>query len=147
MFSKNKFPEDKSGYYERIPIRVGQYCLTENIKDKVVFETTDKKICNGGVKKKIIIYNSDDGWKSEVKEGAYSYDITPSVDLSDERLARRRAMWHTCQHMLGRDLSHKERFSITWYAHNDEAKLFKDDAFFKNGDPVTNDPFGKVLKN
>lgn len=137
---------ESHGHYERIPIRVGEFALKTNEEDKVVFETTSQEFCDDGPKITVIISNGDAGWSVGASQACYGWAITPSVDLHDDRLARRRAMWHAAQYMAGRDLSHRERFSLM-HRSSDDADLFEDDAFFKNGNAVTNDPFGEFLED
>lgn len=142
-----KFAES-SGFYERVPIRVGEFALVENSEGQIVFETTSQEFCDDGPKVTVTISDDDAGWSVNCSQGCYGWAITPSVDLHDERLARRRAMWHAAQHMAGRELSHVERYSLMHQVHNeDEADVFTDDAFFKNGNAVTNDPFGEFLED
>lgn len=139
---------ESSGYYERVPIRVDEWTLVENEEGRIVFETTCKQFCENGPKTVVTISDDDAGWSVTCSQGCYGWSITTSVDLHDERLARRRAMWHAAQHMAGRELSWKERFSLSYQVHHeDDADLFKDDAFFKNGNAVTNDPFGEFLED
>lgn len=136
---------ESNGYYERVPIRVGEFTLAVNEEGRVVFETTSQEFCREGPKLKVRILNGDEGWSVREKQGMYHYQLTPSVDLHDEKLARRRAFWHAGQFMDGVQLNHSERFSIMHRAGNDEADLFEDDAFFRDGDAVTIDPFGEFL--
>lgn len=145
--SVGKYAES-SGFYDRVPIRVGEFTLVRNSEGKVVFETTSQEFCNDGPKLEITIYRKDDGsWKVTRNHGCYGSDVTPSVDLTNERLARRRAMWHAAQEMAGRELSASERFSTLHQAYEEDADLFEDDAFFKHGNAVTNDPFGEFLQD
>jgi hypothetical protein len=127
---------------------VGEFSLVENSEERIVFETTSQEFCNDGPKVEIIISRKDDDrWEVSQKHGCYGSSVTPAVDLPTERLARRRAMWHAAQEMAGRDLSAPERFSILHQAYEDDADLFEDDAFFRNGNAVTNDPFGEFLQD
>lgn len=138
---------ESDGYYERVPIRVNEFALVTNDEGKVVFETTSQEFCDDGPKLTITISESDTGWSVSVTQGGYGWSITPSVELDNSRLARRRAFWHAAQYMAGRDLSHKERFSLMHQSGiGTVPDLFKDDAFFKNGDPVTTDPFEEFLQ-
>lgn len=143
--STRRFAES-SGCYERVPIRVNEFALKTNEEGRVVFETTSQEFCNDEPKITVTISGDDNGWSVTVNQGCYGWAVTPSVDLHDERLARRRAMWHAAQYMAGRDLSYKERFSLM-RRNDDDADLFEDDAFFKNGNAVTNDPFGEFLED
>jgi len=137
---------ESSGYYERVPIRVGEFALVENSEGEIVFETTSRKFCDDGPKIVLRISNSQSGWSVSCSQGSYNWNLTPSVDLTYERVARRRAMWHAAQYMSGQDLSHVKRYTIMHQVNNEEtADVFEDDAFFKNGDAVTNDPFGEFL--
>lgn len=138
---------ESNGYYERVPIRVNEFTLETNEEGCVVFKTTSQAFCDDGPMLTVTISNDDSGWSVEVNQGPYHWSITSSVDLHKERLARRRAFWHAAQYMSGRDLTHRERFTISYKANNDEADLFKDDAFFQNGDAVTTDPFGAFLED
>lgn len=145
--STQKYAES-SGYYERVPIRVGEWTLVKNEEGHISFETTCKEFCDNGPKTVVTISNNDSGWSVTCSQGCYEWSLTTSVDLHDERLARRRAMWHAVQYMTERELSGKERFSLLYQVyHEDDADLFKDDAFFKNGNAVTNDPFGEFLED
>lgn len=138
---------ESAGHYERVPIRIGDFSLVTNEEGLVVFETTAEDICGSFKKIKIHITNHD-GWHVEIRRGGALSVLTPSVDLTTERLARRRAFWHAIQFMIGRDLSHKQRFSLMHTAGDAEnTDLFKDDAFFENGDEVTADPFGPYLES
>jgi hypothetical protein len=143
--SQGKFAES-SGYYDRIPIRVNEFTLVENSEGLVIFETTAREFCRNGPKLQIRISDSSD-WSVTQQHGSYGSGITPSVDLHDERLARRRAMWHAAQEMAGRELSASERFSTLHQVYEDDADLFEDDAFFQRGDAITNDPFGEFLED
>lgn len=136
---------ESNGFYDRIPIRVGEYSLVENEKDKLVFETTAQEHCDDGPKVTVSI-SKDDGWSVNASQGCYMWNVTPSVELTKDRLERRRAFWHAAQYMIGRELNYKETFS-TRRQIEDEADLFEDDAFFKNGNAVTNDPFSEFLED
>lgn len=138
---------ESSGYYERVPIRVGEFVLTKNEEGEVIFKTSAKEFCGDGPMVTLRI-TKDGGWSVTRSQGMYNSSPVPSVDLHEERLARRRAFWHAAQIMAGRELSHAERYSIIHRGYNDgdEIDLFRDDAFFKNGDPVTTDPFGEFLE-
>jgi hypothetical protein len=92
--STGKYAES-AGYYDRVPIRVNEFTLEENSEGRVVFETTAKEFCRNGPKLQITISKNDDGgWGVTQRHGAYGSGITPHIELHDERLARRRAMWH-----------------------------------------------------
>lgn len=135
------------GYYDRVPIRVGQFTLEKNEEGVVKFQTTCREFCDDGPKI-VVTINNESGWSVDAQQGCYHWSITPSVDLHKERLERRRAFWHAGQYMSGNELTHKERFSISHQASlGSEPNLFEDDAFFKNGDAVTNDPFGYFLRD
>lgn len=136
---------ESNGWYERVPIRVGEFTLVKNEEGEVVFETTAQEFCRDGPKIQISIVEEDDGWSVREKHGCYRSFITPSVDLHSEKLARRRAFWHAGQHMNGVELSKSERFTIIHQTWSDNPNVFDDDAFFRNGDPVTIDPFGEFL--
>lgn len=136
---------ESHGFYERVPIRVGEYALVKNEEDEVVFETTAQKHCDDGPKVTVTI-SKDNGWSVTASQGSYMWNVTPSVELSKERLERRRAFWHAAQYMMGRKLNYKETFS-TRRQIEDEADLFEDDAFFNSGNAVTNDPFGEFLED
>lgn len=142
--TSNTFSES-NGHYERVPIRVGDFALVENSEDYVEYQTTSREFCENGPTLTIKINNSDNGWSVDVTHGCYHWTITPSVDLHKERLARRRAFWHAGQYMRGQDLSHKERFSITYQAHEENPDVFDADAYFKRGNAITSDPFGAFL--
>jgi hypothetical protein len=141
---QNTFSESK-GYYERVPIRVGDFVLKENKEGRLNFETTSQEFCKDGPEIRIIVSNKD-GWHVNRIQGSYHSTLVPSVDLHSEKLGRRRAFWHAAQYMSGKKLSHRKRFSITHTRHTEDPSLFRDDAFFKNDDAVTTDPFGKFLK-
>lgn len=133
------------GYYERVPIRVGEYALIKNEEGEVVFETTAREHCDDGPKIVVTICE-ENRWSVNARQGPYMWAVTPSIDLSDNRLARRRAFWHAAQYMVDRKLNYKETFS-TRRQIEDDCDLFKDDAFFENGDAVTNDPFDEFLED
>lgn len=137
---------ESNGYYERVPIRVGEFVLEKNEEGLVVFKTSSQKHCRKGPMITVRISNSGNGWSVKESQGPYHCGIAPSVDLHRGRLERRRAFWHAAQRMAGRELSHRERFSMVHRGYNDDADLFEDDAFFKNGDAVTTDPFGEFLE-
>jgi hypothetical protein len=135
---------ESRGYYDRIPIRVGSFVLKENEKDNIVFYTTSKDFCRDGPEVIVSIKNGDNGWVVKQRQGAYSSRITPSVDLSQERLERRRALWHAKEYMIGTEMNYKERFSLS-RQQEEEADLFEDDAFFRGGNAITSDPFSEFL--
>lgn len=135
---------ESMGYYDRVPIRVGSFVLEENKEGKVVFHTTCEDFCGKGPKVVVSITNGDNGWLVNETQGPYRSRITPSVDLSRERLERRRAFWHAKEYMLGNNMNYKERFSLR-RQNEEDADLFDDDSFFENGDAVTSDPFGEFL--
>lgn len=144
---------ESNGYYDRVPIRVGDFALVENSEGLIKFETTSREFCNEGPKVTLTISNGDDNsnnWSVNKKQGPYHSCPVPTADLTDSRLSRRRACWHAVQIMLGRELSHRERFTLihqTRVDEEDKTNVFEDDAFFKHGDAVTNDPFGEVLED
>lgn len=145
MNAVSKAPES-GGYYERVPIRIGEFALVKNVEGKLVFETTDSSICDEGPKV-VLTVSSSDGWSVEKRQGSYYHTVTSSIDIDEGRLTRRRAFWHAGQFMQGRKLSEKKRFSLVHRVYNDDnAGLFEDDAYFKNGDVVTTDPFGEFLE-
>lgn len=147
LFSSTETYAESSGYYDRIPVRVGEFSLVKNEKGEIIFETTSTEFCGNGPKIKVIIKNSRKGWSANKRQGGPHEFITPSVDIDDELIARSRALWHAAQYMSGNDLSKKERFTLIHQKYNEEtAELFKDDAFFKNGDPITTDPFKNFLE-
>lgn len=147
FFNSTETYDESSGYYDRIPVRVGEFSLVKNEKGEIVFETTSTEFCGKGPKIEVVISNSQDGWSAGKRQSGPHEFIAPSVDINDERLARSRALWHAAQYMSGNDLSKKERFTLIYQNYNEEtADLFKDDAFFKNGDPITTDPFKDFLK-
>lgn len=139
---------ESNGYYERVPIRVGEFVLVKNEEGEVIFETSSQEFCDGGPKVvyKIVKSDEDNNWSVNAQQGKYHWTITPSVDLAKEKLARRRAFWHAGQSMAGRELSHEERFSIIHQGYADNPDVFESDAYFKDGNPVTNDPFGEFLQ-
>jgi hypothetical protein len=136
---------ESMGYYDRVPIRVGSFVLKKNKEEEVVFYTTCKDFCGEGPEVVVTVTNGENGWFVNETQGHYCSQIAPSVDLSRERLERRRAFWHAKEYMLGNDMNYKERFSLR-RQNEEDADLFADDAFFKNGNSVTTDPFGAFLK-
>jgi hypothetical protein len=147
LISKENKSVESNGYYERVPIRVGEFTLNENSENKLVFETTAQEFCNSGPKIILKITNGDSGWSVQRKQGTSMDMLVPSVDLTTDKLERRRAFWHTAQYMGGKELSHKERFSTIHQGYNNEIDLFRDDAFFKQGTARTTDPFEQFLKS
>ena len=99
-----------------------------------------------GAQKETVTKKKDDEWSVNASQGCYMWNVTPSVELTKDRLERRRAFWHAAQYMIGRELNYKETFS-TRRQIEDGADLFEDDAFFKNGNAVTNDPFSEFLED
>lgn len=136
---------ESNGFYDRIPIRVGEYSLVKNEENKVVFDTTAQEHCGDGPKITVTI-TKEGGWSVSASQGYYMWNVAPSVDLTKERLARRRSFWHAAQYMCGRELNYKETFS-TRRQIEDDCDLFEDDAFFENGDSVTSQPFGEFLED
>lgn len=138
---------ESNGYYERVPIRVKSFVLVKNEKSRVVYETTSREFCNKGPKVSVSITTNNDGnWSVNFSQGGISGSITPSDNLSDKKISRRRAFWHAGQYMAGRELNNKETFSLTYQASVDNESIFEADAFFKDGDPITIDPFGEFLE-
>lgn len=137
---------ESTGYYNRVPIRVGEFTVTENSHDQIVFETTSQDFCDDGPKLTLTIAMTGTGWAVNAKQGAYHWTIAPAVDLHDDDIARKRAMWHAAQYMSGNTLSHQERYTITHTTHTDNHDVFEDDAFFTNGEPITTDPFNAFLE-
>lgn len=142
---RQQYPES-SGYYEGVPIRVGEFVLVQNEKGSIVFETTERSICKNQGKIIVSIDDGNAGWSVTCTQDGISWAVVPSVDIQ-VRIARLRAMWHAAQYMMGNELDWRERFSISHQVYNEQTiDLFNDDAFFENGDPVTTDPFGKFLR-
>jgi hypothetical protein len=145
LWRRQEYPES-SGYYERIPIRVGEFVLVENEKGVVVFETTESSICNNQGKIIVSIDNGNGGWSVTCTQDGISWAVVPSVDIQS-RIARLRSTWHAAQYMAGNELDWKERFLLSHQVYNEQTlDLFDDDAFFENGDPVTTDPFSRFLR-
>lgn len=132
---------ESTGFYEQIPIRVGEFVLTKNEKGLLEFKSSSQEICGNGPMTVIRVSNSESGWSVMERQGPYQTEIVPAVDFSKERLARRRAFWHAAQYMSGRDLSFRERFNRRHQVTNDDADVFDDDAFFKDGNAITTVPF------
>jgi|AntRauMinimDraft_4_1070384.scaffolds.fasta_scaffold01146_4 hypothetical protein len=146
LFEKENptYPES-NGFYERVPIRVKSFSIVKNKEDEVVFQTTSRDFCNENITLELHITQNDEGnWKVNINQGCTQWCLTPTDDLR-ERISRRRAFWHAGQYMAGRELNHKQTYSLSYTVNNADADRFKDDAFFKNGNAITTDPFGEFL--
>lgn len=147
LFKNEQKYSESSGYYERVPLRVKSFVLVKNTENKVVYHTTSQDFCNKGPTLKLIINKNDnDRWGVNIRHGGISRAITYYDELHSERLSRRRAFWHAGQYMSGNDLNHKERYTLMYKVSNEDSNIFDADAFFKDGDPITTDPFGEFLK-
>lgn len=147
ILSRTKTYSESTGYYERVPVRINSFVLVENIKSKVVYQTTSQKFCNDGPILRIVIYkHNNNNWGINIKQGGISSSYLHTDDLSSEKLSRRRAFWHACQYMKGEELNHKERYSKIYQHSNQDVTIFEADSFFKNGNAITTDPFGEFLK-
>lgn len=144
--SGNSGYSESNGYYERVPIRVGEFVLVENKEGSVSFETTCRDFCDDGPKIEVKINKDDDKWGVKANQGGYQWNITPHQHVLNEKLSRRRAFWHALQYMIDEDLTYRERYSIRYQVEEDNPDIFKADAFFINGDSRTSDPFGDYLE-
>lgn len=145
--NKNSTYTESNGYYERVPIRVGEFTLLENEQGCVKFETTSVEFCTDGPKIIINIDKNENGeWGVNVNQGCCGWSITPHEYIHNEKLSRRRAFWHASQYMNGIDLNYIERFSLRHKVEEDNPNIFDSDAYFKNGNARTTDPFGEFLK-
>lgn len=110
MISKENKSVESNGYYERVPIRVGEFTLNENSENKLVFETTAQEFCNSGPKIILKITNGDSGWSVQRKQGTSMDMLVPSVNLTTDKLERRRAFWHAAQYMVAKSYHIKKGF-------------------------------------
>jgi hypothetical protein len=144
---KRKKYSEISGYYERIPGRIDSFVCVKNEEDEIVYHTTSQEFCNTGpILRLRIIKNDNNRWGIYFKQGEIYWSIICPADLHSEKLSRRRAFWHAGQYMSGKDLSHKKRYSKIYRTNENSENIFEADAFFKNGNAVTTDPFGEFLK-
>jgi len=137
---------ESKGYYNRIPIRVCSFALVENTESKIIYQTTSNEFCDNGPTIKLVIYKNENDWSIDIKQGSITSYYLHYSGLDDEKLSRRRAFWHACQYMKGKTMNNKERYSRIYQSSNKDVSIFKADAFFKNGNAITTDPFGEFLK-
>lgn len=146
LLGNNKSSVEADGYYENIPLRVGEYVLSENDVDKIVFETTNSEICESHGRQKLVIKNSEKGWCVDKHERGGGKSIISATDeIDDEILERARALWHAKQYMLNKNLNNKERYSKIYSTNSTD--IFEDDAFFKDGKARTLVPFREYFND
>lgn len=144
LLGDQKSSVEADGYYENIPLRVGEYVLSENVADKIVFETTNSEICESHGRQKLVIKNSKKGWcVNKYERGGGQSIISPAEEIDDEMLERARALWHAKQYMLNNNLNNKERYSKIYRTNSTD--IFEDDAFFNDGKARTLVPFREYL--
>lgn len=146
LIREQKYKES-NGCYDRVPIRINSFALVENTESRIIYQTTSPKFCNKGPTLKLIISkNKNNRWGINIKQGYICSSYLNTDELHTEKLSRNRAFWHACQYMKGKNLNHKERYSKIYQVSNEDKNIFESDAYFKNDNPITTDPFGEFLK-